>query len=147
MAFASQHFWFWRILTDYRGFPQLPIHIADILEIVNGFSLDIASVPFKSLFYHCVPEQASVLHGPSMTALPTAGFPVLPCLQISYPSLCGPSLIHCARDVQSLLGCSSGRTVLHVHACSLCSWQREFWVFYTAIFDSSLYCSFLRCVL
>lgn len=47
-------------------------------------------------------------------------FPLVPCLQLSYPFLHDPSIVYCAQAVQSTLSSSSGGTALYIDIDLMC---------------------------
>lgn len=114
---------------DPGEFLQNPIHLAGTLELVNRLLSQIVQVPFKQLFNLCAQEKISLYVSLSVTSFFTTGFPNgrrflwLLYLLLSYPSLCGLSVVCCAEAVQSNLSCSSRGIAIYVGVYSVCLWE------------------------
>ena len=117
---AHQHFQPWIV------FQQFPCHLGDALVLVHlQFSF-----PLNHGFFFSVPEGGQTCAQipqcyPSSLQFAALGERVtlLLCHNLSCYSLCSPSILYCAKAIQSALSFSSGGITLYVGVDLLCPWQ------------------------
>lgn len=100
-----------------------------IWKMLQGQQMSFLHLQSKCCLNHCFlllcPKEGESAHG-LLSDIPfTAsriGFSSIPWVQLSYPSLCGPSVIYRTEAVQSAPSSSEG-IALHVRVDSVCPWE------------------------